>query len=203
MRTHVKICGITQPTDATMAALCGASAIGLVFWPSSPRYVDEAQARAIIAAVPPLVSVVGVFVNQVDEAKRLVLELGLSAVQFHGDETPMDCRNVGVRVIKAVPVLDESAIAAAAAFPAEVTVLLDAHDPIKRGGTGATIDWDIARRIAQQRLTILSGGLTPDNVADAVRAVRPWAVDVSSGVEYQPGHKDIAKMRAIFAEICV
>jgi phosphoribosylanthranilate isomerase len=149
------------------------------------------------------VSVVGVFVNQVDEAKRLVLELGLSAVQFHGDETPMDCRNIGVRVIKAVPVLDESAIAAAAAFPAEVTVLLDAHDPIKRGGTGATIDWDIARRIAQQRLTILSGGLTPDNVADAVRAVRPWAVDVSSGVEYQPGHKDIAKMRAIFAEICV
>ncbi|HET7698919.1 MAG TPA: phosphoribosylanthranilate isomerase [Vicinamibacterales bacterium] len=195
----VKICGITTPQDALAAVSCGASALGLVFWPSSPRAVDAARAREILAVVPALVSVIGVFVNQVAEAKRLAAELQLSAVQFHGDESPDDCVRAGVRVIKAVPVKDASAIDAALALPESVTVLLDAHDPIKRGGTGAAIDWSIAREIARRRLTILSGGLTPENVNDALAMVRPWAIDVSSGVEEAPGRKDIQKMLMLFA----
>ena len=197
----VKICGITNPADAALAVRAGASAIGLVFWPSSPRAVEVARAKQIIAAVPALVSVVGVFVNQVDEAARLATELGLAAVQFHGDETADDCRRPRVRVIKAISVRDESAIDAAVALPDAVTVLLDAHDPIKRGGTGRSIDWRIAREIARRRLTILSGGLTPDNVADAVAAVRPWAIDVSSGVEQSAGVKSSEKLLALFAAL--
>lgn len=197
----VKICGITNPQDASLAVAAGASAIGIVFWPSSPRAVDAAQARDIIAAVPAFVSVIGVFVNQVDEAKQLAGTLGLSAVQFHGDETIDDCRRAGVRVVKAIAVRDESAIDAALALPESVTVLLDAHDAVKRGGTGTPIDWTIAREIARRRLTVLSGGLNPDNVSDAVAAVRPWAIDVSSGVEQAPGRKDTKKLLGLFAAL--
>lgn len=153
----VKICGITAPADAIAAAAAGASAIGLVFWPSSPRAVSAAQARQIIAAVPGFVSVIGVFVNQVDEARELTRELGLSAVQFHGDETASDCARAGARVIKSVAVRDQSAVATALSLPDEVTVLLDAHDPARRGGTGQPVDWSIAREIAARRMTILSG----------------------------------------------
>ena len=197
----VKICGITSAHDARLAVSAGASAIGLVFWPSSPRAVDVARAHEVVAAVPAFVSVVGVFVNQVDDAKRIAAGLGLSAVQFHGDETLDECRGCGVRVIKSVAVRDRSAIEAALAFPDEVTVLLDAHDPIKRGGTGNAIDWSVASEVARRRFTILSGGLTPDNVGDAIAAVRPWAIDVSSGVEQAPGRKDPAKILALFAAV--
>ena len=198
MIPFVKICGITNPHDALAAVASGASAIGLVFWPSSPRAIDAARAREIIAAVPAPVSVVGVFVNQVDEARRLATDLGLSAIQFHGDETVQDCLSMPVRVIKAIPVRDTSAIERALALPESVTLLLDAHDPVKRGGTGTSIDWRIAREIARRRLPILSGGLNPGNVAEAIAAVRPWAIDVSSGVEQAPGRKDVAKMLALF-----
>lgn len=201
MIPRVKICGITAPADAAAAAAAGASAIGIVFWPSSPRAVDVARAREIIAAVPAFVSVVGVFVNQVDEAARLARELSLSAVQFHGDETAADCAAVGVRVIKSVAVRDESAIDDALSLPQEVTVLVDAHDPVRRGGTGVAVDWSIAREIARRRPTILSGGLNPANVRDAMAAVRPWAIDVSSGVESAPGTKDVQKILALFAAI--
>ena len=201
MIPRVKICGITAPADAAAAAAAGASAIGIVFWPSSPRAVDAARAREIIAAVPAFVSVVGVFVNQVDEAARLARELSLSAVQFHGDETAADCAAVGVRVIKSVAVRDESAIDDALSLPQEVTVLVDAHDPVRRGGTGVAVDWSIAREIARRRPTILSGGLNPANVRDAMAAVRPWAIDVSSGVESAPGTKDVQKIVALFAAI--
>jgi phosphoribosylanthranilate isomerase len=197
----VKICGITAPADAAAAAAAGASAIGLVFWPSSPRVVDTVRAREIIAAVPAFVSVVGVFVNQVSEAARLARELPLSAVQFHGDETADECAAVGVRVIKSVPVRDESAIATALALPDNVTVLLDAPDPVRRGGTGRAVDWSIAAEIARRRLTILSGGLTPENVGEALAAVRPWAIDVSSGVESAPGRKDVGRISALFAAV--
>jgi phosphoribosylanthranilate isomerase len=198
MTPPVKICGITEPHDAVLAVGAGASAIGIVFWPASPRAVDAARAREIVAAVPAFVSVVGVFVNQVDEAIHLAGTLGLSAVQFHGDETIEDCRRSPVRVVKAIPVRDESAIDAALALPESVTVLLDAHDAVKRGGTGRSIDWTIASEIARRRLTVLSGGLNPENVRDAVAAVRPWAIDVSSGVERAPGQKDPAKILALF-----
>lgn len=197
----IKICGITEPADATAAAAAGAAAIGLVFWPSSPRAVDAARARQIIAAVPAFVSVVGVFVNQVEEAARLARDLSLSAVQFHGDETADDCAAANVRVIKSVAIRDESAIATALSLPEDVTVLVDVHDPVRRGGTGRAVDWSIASQIARRRLTILSGGLNPENVGDALAAVRPWAIDVSSGVEGAPGRKDVAKISALFAAI--
>ena len=199
--TRVKICGITRPGDAVAAAELGASAIGLVLWPGSPRYVEPARAREIVAALPPFVSAVGVFVNQVDEAAALAREIGLTAVQFHGDETPAAYRDFPVRVIKAIAVRDESARDEAALVPAPATVLLDAHDRVKRGGTGRVVDWTIAATIARTRPTILSGGLSPANVADAIEAVRPYAVDVSSGVESAPGVKDHARLRDLFTAL--
>lgn len=198
MIPRVKICGITSVRDGAIAAGAGAAAIGLVFWPSSPRHVDRGRAREIIASLPPFVSTVGVFVNQVDEARRIAADLRLSAVQLHGDESVDDCRGFGVPVIKAVAVRDRSAIDAALACPEEVTVLLDAHDAVKRGGTGTPIDWSIAAEIARERRIVLSGGLNAANVARAIETVRPWAIDVSSGVESAPGQKDAAKLTALF-----
>lgn len=198
---RVKICGITRPADAVLAAELGASAIGLVFWPGSPRCVDAARAREIVKALPPFVSAVGVFVNQVEDAAKMTRDVGLSAVQFHGDEPSASYRDFPYRVIKAVTVLDASAREAAAAVPATAMVLLDAHDRVKRGGTGRVIDWTIASMIARERPVILSGGLSADNVAHAIAAVKPYAIDISSGVESAPGRKDPAKLRALFAAL--
>ena len=199
--TRVKICGITTVEDGRLAAELGASAVGLVFWPGSPRFVEMAQATAIVAALPPFVSAVGVFVDQPEHALHVAREVGLSAVQFHGDELPGSYRSSPLRVIKAVTVRDASAREEAAAVPASATVLLDAHDRVKRGGTGRQVDWSIAAMIARERPVILSGGLTPENVADAVRTVAPYAVDVSSGVELAFGRKDPARLRALFAAL--
>jgi phosphoribosylanthranilate isomerase len=147
------------------------------------------------------VSAVGVFVDQVDAAAQVAREVGLSAVQFHGDEPASTYRDFPVRVIKAVAVRDAAARDAAAAVPAAATVLLDAHDRVKRGGTGRVIDWSIAAQIARERPIILSGGLCAENAADAIAAVHPYAIDVSSGVESAPGRKDPAKLRALFAAL--
>jgi phosphoribosylanthranilate isomerase len=199
--TRVKICGVTTVEDALLAAELGASAIGLVFWPGSPRFVGAEQARAIVAALPPFVPAIGVFVDQVDEAESTARFAGLSAVQFHGDESADSYRAFPLRVIKSVAVRDEHAVEAATAVPERAMVLLDAHDPIKRGGTGIPIDWTIAARIARRRPIILSGGLTAGNVTAAVAAVAPYAIDVSSGVEAAPGRKDPDKLRALFAAV--
>jgi phosphoribosylanthranilate isomerase len=199
--TWVKICGITTPEDAVAAADLGAVAIGMVFWPESPRCVDRARAREIVAALPPFVAAVGVFVNQVRDAAEIARDVGLTAVQFHGDESPSSYRDFPVQVIKAITVRDASALEEAGMVPDEVTVLLDAHDRVKRGGTGRVIDWEIAAMVARTRRTILSGGLTPANVAEAIGVVRPYAVDVSSGVESSPGVKDRTKLRALFDAI--
>ncbi len=198
---RVKVCGITDPADAVLAAELGASAIGLVFWPSSPRCVSIDRARQIVAALPPFVSTVGVFVDQIEEARAIAGDVRLSAVQFHGDEQPDGYQDFQVPVIKAVAVRNGSSADPSAAIPANVTVLLDAHDPVRRGGTGQVIDWTVAAAIARRRPVVLSGGLHPENVAEAVRAVRPWAVDVSSGVESTPGKKDPARLRAFFAAL--
>jgi phosphoribosylanthranilate isomerase len=197
----VKICGVTTVEDALLAAELGASAIGLVFWPGSPRFVEIAQAKAIVAVLPPFVAAVGVFVNQPEHAAHVARDIGLSAVQFHGDEPPDSYRDFPARVIKAIPVRDDTAADAAAAVPASATVLLDAHDPIRRGGTGQPIDWVVAARIARLRRVILSGGLRAANVAEAVAAVAPYAIDVSSGVEGVFGRKDPAKLRALFGAL--
>jgi phosphoribosylanthranilate isomerase len=193
----VKICGVTSPEDARLAVALGASAIGMVMWPRSPRYVEPDRARAIVAALPPFVMAVGVFVDQ-EDARRIADTVGLHAVQLHGDETPIGYLDYALPVIKAVAVRDRSALDAAAAVPARATVLLDTHDPKNRGGTGKPIDWTIAAEIAARRSVILSGGLNPANVIDAIATVKPAAIDVSSGVESAPGRKDPAKLRALF-----
>jgi phosphoribosylanthranilate isomerase len=194
----VKICGITRPEDARLAVDLGASAIGMVFWPKSPRAVDVPRARAIVDALPPFVMAVGVFVNQVDEAPEIAAAVGLDVIQLHGDEQPASYGDLGFKTIKAVGVSSGDAVRHAAAVPAQTTVLLDAHDPVRRGGTGQPIDWSIAEAIARQRRVILSGGLNPGNVVLAIETVRPVAIDISSGIEAAPGQKDPAKLRELF-----
>lgn len=199
----VKICGITRPEDAAIAVELGARRIGLVFWPESPRVVDRRRARDIVAALPAGVEAVGVFVNQVEEAVDIAHEVGLRAIQLHGDEPAESYRALasdadGISVIKAVAVSDESAVRGALDVPKGAEVLLDAHDAVKRGGTGRTIDWSLASAIARQRPVILSGGLDARNVIDAIGAVHPAAIDVSSGVESSPGIKDPDKLRSLF-----
>jgi phosphoribosylanthranilate isomerase len=202
----VKICGITRPEDAALAAELGARAIGLVFWPESPRAIDRVRAREIVASLPAGVDAIGVFVNQTEAAIEIAHEVGLSAIQLHGDEPPGSYGQLaspgnGVAVIKAIAVRDDSAVGQAMDVPPGARVLLDAHDAVKRGGTGRTIDWSLAARIARQRPVILSGGLNAANVVEAIEAVRPIAIDVSSGVESEPGKKDSAKLRALFGII--
>jgi phosphoribosylanthranilate isomerase len=200
--TRVKVCGVTRSDDAALAADLGASAIGMIFWPDSPRCLDVSRAREIVAAVPPFVSAVGVFVDQpIDEVAAIADAVGLSAIQLHGREDADRYAAVGRRLIKAVGVRDGTAEAEAMAVPACATVLLDAHDPVRRGGTGRAIDWTVAATIARRRPVILSGGLNPENVQTALRAVSPYAVDVSSGVESAPGRKDARKLRAFFAAV--
>ena len=198
---RVKICGITTVSDGLLAVEMGANSIGIVCWPSSPRFVDPARARAIVKALPPEVTKVGVFVNQTADALTIGQEIGLDAIQLHGDELPGEYASFPLPVIKAVAVKGRETVDEAAAIPAQVTVLLDANDPIRRGGTGTVIDWSIAEMIARMRPVILSGGLTAANVADAVRAVRPYGIDVSSGVECHPGCKAAGKLRALFAAL--
>jgi len=197
VRTRVKICGITRPQDARAAAALGADAVGLVFWPRSPRAVDVAQARAVAAALPPFVTRVGLFVDAGPEELAAVLAaVPLDLLQFHGDESPAQCRAAGRPYLKAVrmrPGVDllrfEREYADAAGL------LVDAYRPGQPGGTGATFDWELLPREPGLPL-VLAGGLDPGNVAEAVRRVRPWAVDVSGGVEADKGIKDAAKMAA-------
>jgi phosphoribosylanthranilate isomerase len=194
----VKICGITRLEDAEAAAQAGAAAVGFVFWPGSPRYVDPFRARAIAARLPPFVTTVGVFVNQPTAYIAGVASLvRLGAVQLHGDETPGAAEALPLPVIKAIRLGD----AGIAGWPARTTLLLDAHDPVRRGGTGQTIDWSAAAAVAAERRVLLAGGLTPDNVREAVMRVRPFGIDVSSGVESAPGIKDPQRIRALFESL--
>lgn len=202
MSVRVKVCGIRRLEDALLAAELGAAALGFVFWPDSPRFVDPYRARTIAAALPPWVAPVGVFVNQpADYVAGVARLVNLAAVQLHGDEAVQTYERSPYRVIKAVAVNGGFDPASLGAIPPQVTVLLDAHDPIKRGGTGRAIDWSIAARVAAARRTILSGGLNAQNVRSAVEAVRPYGVDVSSGVEGAPGIKDPDKLREFFSVI--
>jgi len=175
----------------------GVSAIGMIFWPQSPRCIDLARAREIVQGLPAFVTAVGVFVDQSD-ARRIADRVGLHALQFHGDEPASSYRDSALPVIKAVAVRDRSALEAAENVPRHATVLLDAHDPAKRGGTGKRIDWAIASEMAARRPVILSGGLNAANVSEAIAEVQPYAIDVSSGVESAPGVKDAAKLRELF-----
>ena len=196
----VKICGITRREDAEAAVALGAQALGFVFWPNSPRYVDPFRARAIIATLPPFVSAVGLFVNQPAAHIASVASLArLGVVQLHGDESPEDAAVLGRPVVRALSL--PAAERALDRWPPRITILLDAHDPERRGGTGRTIDWDAAAAIARRRRVVLAGGLNPDNIAAAVSRVRPFGVDVSSGVESAPGIKDVGRLRALFENL--
>ena len=200
--TRVKVCGIRRRADAMLAVELGAAALGFVFWPRSPRAVTAEQVRDIADGLPAFVSRVGVFVNQPPaEVFDTAARAGLTGVQLHGDENAAEYADAPLPVIKALPVGKGFTLSAVQDVPARVTVLLDAHDPIRRGGTGRVIEWTVAAAAARLRPVILSGGLTPDNVRSATDAVRPYAVDVSSGVEAAPGIKDEVKLRAFFAAL--
>lgn len=185
-----KICGITNLEDALLAVDAGADALGFVFFKESPRHIFPEQAAAIIRHLPPLVQIVGLFVNETLDTVNETADLcGLDIVQLHGDESPEFCTAVRRRVIKALRVKDITCLDSINDYRV-AAILLDAWSPTAHGGTGLTFNWEVAASVAQTGCIILAGGLTPDNVADAVRQVRPYAVDVSSGVESSPGKKD-------------
>lgn len=196
---RVKICGITDAADAHDAVAAGADALGFVFYHASKRCISAAAAREIIAQLPPFVSKVGLFVNaDRAEIEHTVAYCGLDTLQLHGDETAQQCRYAGVKVIKALRVRGELAAAEVASYPVDA-VLLDAWSDKGYGGTGELCRWDVAAKLAAQFPIILAGGLNAANVAAAIAAVQPYAVDVSSGVELAPGRKDRAKVSAFIA----
>jgi phosphoribosylanthranilate isomerase len=202
--TKVKICGITQLDDARLAADLGAWAIGLIF-AESPRQVDVADAERIGRELHRKAEVVGVFVNApMEEVVALADVAHLTAIQLHGDEGPAYAREIarrtGAKVIKAIPAKDPAAVRRLSAFHTDFH-MLDAYVPGRRGGTGETFQWDYARHHTRHVPLILSGGLTPDNVAEGIAATRPFAVDSASGTEASPGKKDPAKVQAFFRAV--
>jgi phosphoribosylanthranilate isomerase len=200
-RTRVKICGITRVEDAVSAVYAGVDAIGLVFYAQSPRYVTVEQAQKIVAAIPPFVSVVGLFVNaSKSEIEAVLSKVRLDILQFHGDESPQDCNQVCEQIkmpyykairIKAYTNLVQYSVE----FECAKALLLDAHSESAFGGTGQTFDWNLIPK-SLTKPVILAGGLTAENVASAIRQVQPYAVDVSGGVELTKGIKDAAKIAA-------
>lgn len=202
MSTAVKICGITRIEDALAAARCGAHAIGLVFYRPSPRYVAPDRARDIIRALPPFVTAVGLFVDApAQEVRAVVAQAPVSLLQFHGAESPAFCRRFRLPYMKGVRVkAGVNLLQYAHDYHDAKALLLDAFVDGAPGGTGATFDWSLVPETLRLPI-VLSGGLTADNVAEAIRAVHPWAVDVSSGVEAEKGIKDVAKIAAFMSGV--
>jgi phosphoribosylanthranilate isomerase len=193
-RLKVKICGITRLEDALAAVRLGADALGFNFWPRSKRYLPPAAARAIVRRLPPLVTAVGVFVDPSrDEVLRAADASGVVMAQLHGDESPELCLSLPVPVLKAIRVADAGTLVQLASYDVR-GFLLDTPGP-GYGGSGRTFDWSLVAEVAREMPIVLAGGLTPENVGEAVRAVHPWAVDVASGVESAPGLKDEDRMR--------
>jgi phosphoribosylanthranilate isomerase len=201
-RTRVKVCGLTRPEDALAAARFGADAVGLIFYPRSPRVVDIERARTVRNALPPFVTVVGVFVDQQAElVERALAEVPLDLVQFHGAEPPEFCQSFRRPYLKAVrvrPGVDLHQVARR--YSSARALMLDSFEPGKHGGTGKTFDWSLIPADLELPF-ILAGGLTPENVADAVAAVSPFAVDANGGVEASPGIKDPVKIEAFIREV--
>jgi phosphoribosylanthranilate isomerase len=194
----LKVCGITRLADALHATEQGATALGFVFWPRSPRYITPERAAEIIANLPPAITKVGVFVNEpVDRVAAAVAEAHLDVVQLHGDEEPAFGGGIDQPIFRSVTLADAEDVMAA--WPVGTPLLLDAADPERRGGTGTTVDWSRAAELARRRRVILAGGLTPDNVGEAIETVNPYGVDVSSGVEVSPGVKDPEKVTRFLA----
>jgi phosphoribosylanthranilate isomerase len=203
-KIKVKVCGITNWTDAKRACDAGAAFLGFNFYPSSPRYITPTKARRIVERLPKGISAVGVFVNE-PEAKMLEIArlVGLHYLQLHGDESPVTVCHLGrsLPVIKALRVNDTFRPSELNRFKQAAAVLLDGFDRRQRGGSGKIFDWAIARRARRHGRIFLAGGLTPDNVREAVRTGKPYAIDVCSGVEAKPGKKDSKKLRKLMRAI--
>jgi phosphoribosylanthranilate isomerase len=200
--TEIKICGITNIEDGLMAASAGADALGFVFHPPSPRYVTPGWAREIIGSLPSGACTVGVFVNLAAAEVLQIAELcGLDFIQLHGGETREYCRRFPrERLIKSLSFRSEDEFSMIADYPVRA-FLVDAHDPVRFGGTGRTCDWNLARKAAARHPLILAGGLGTENILAALETVQPLAVDISSGVEIQPGKKDHEKIRSVIAAV--
>jgi phosphoribosylanthranilate isomerase len=206
-RCKVKVCGITNAKDAALAVAAGADALGFICYRQSPRYVEPAVVKQIVASLPPLVMPVGVFVNEESTTVRAIMDnCGLALAQLHGDETAAYCQELGRPVMKALRLKDRGSFLALAEFQGRAGVrgfVLDAFSEKIYGGTGQVIDWGLAAEAAKAATILLAGGLTPENVAEAIRAVRPYGVDVSSGVESTPGKKDHGKVQAFLQAVRV
>jgi len=199
--TRIKICGITHLDDALMAIEAGADALGFVFVPHTPRYLHPEQARSIIDQLPPFITTVGLFVNAEQQGLEAIADgCRLNLIQLHGDEPPALCVALSRRVIKAFRVKDESSLSRLSGYRVSA-YLLDTYVKGAMGGTGKSFDWNLALKAKSYGRIILAGGLTPDNVASAVLQVRPYGVDVSSGVEASPGRKDPAKVKAFIRAV--
>ena len=201
LQIKVKICGMTQLKDALFAVEQGVDAVGFIFYKKSPRAVTMKTVREIITKLPPLVDTVGVFVNESAERLNKIADYcGLDLVQLHGEESPAFCRKIHRRVIKAFRVKDLQTIKQLEKFPVS-GFLLDTFSDDLHGGTGKPFDWNLALPVKKMGPVILAGGLTPRNILQAVRQVRPYGVDVCSGVEKSPGIKDLEKVRAFLKNI--
>lgn len=202
--TRVKICGITRLPDARLSVELGAAALGFNFYEPSPRYIEPEAAAEIVAKTPPFVPAVGVFADETvgERVAAIARTASVSVIQLHGPRFPKDLESLrGYRIIRAIPVGPDFDPGMLQPLPLDA-FLLDAFDPMRLGGTGKSIDWALARRATEQGKTIiLAGGLSPANVGDAIRCVRPFAVDVASGVESAPGIKDPRRLRAFFAAV--
>lgn len=203
--TRVKICGITNEEDARAAVAAGADALGFVFYRESPRRVEPAVVERIVAGLPPFVLPVGVFVNEEAQRVRQVMDdCGLALAQLHGDETAAYCEALGRPVLRAIRLRSRADFLALAEYRGRARVrgfVVDAHADGAYGGTGRTADWDLAAEAAGAAQVLLAGGLTPENVGEAIARVRPYGVDVSSGVESRPGKKDHDKVRAFMTAV--
>ncbi|HEY6465976.1 MAG TPA: phosphoribosylanthranilate isomerase [Candidatus Acidoferrales bacterium] len=203
-KTRVKICGITNWTDARRAFEAGADFLGFNFYSGSPRYISPAQAGKIVKRLPEGVAAVGVFVNETEDAViEVARRLKLDFVQLHGEETPATVAKIAmyVPVIKALRVRKPFRVAQLQRFKCASAFLLDGFDRRARGGTGKTFDWTVARRVKRGRNIFLAGGLSPENVAEAQKSVTPYALDVCSGVEARPGKKDAARIKAFMRAV--
>ncbi len=199
----IKICGITSKQDAFAAVELGVDALGFIF-AKSPRRIEPEKARAIINSLPPFVKIIGVFVNEAPAKIREITEYcALDMIQFHGDETPDDCNKFMPRAVKAFQLKDESTLEQMNLYSGKIRALLfDAFSKDKRGGTGKTFDWNLAIKGKDLGMPIiLSGGLNPSNIEEAIKTVKPYAVDVNSGIEISPGKKDHVLMKQLFEVI--
>ncbi|HZS12356.1 MAG TPA: phosphoribosylanthranilate isomerase [Nitrospirales bacterium] len=202
---HVKICGITNAADAELAVEAGATALGFVFYRQSPRAIEPEAAKRIIAALPPFILPVGVFVNEDAKRVRDIMDAcGLALAQLHGDETAAYCEGLGRPVLRALRLRTPADLLALAELRGRAKVrgfLVDAYSDTHYGGSGKQADWPLAAEAAKTAPVILAGGLTPENVAHAIETVRPYGVDVSSGVEASPGKKDRARVLAFLRAV--